>query len=313
LAFVRIKSNHRKYLDKLDDQNQNQCDAGLNLKPCLRKKKNKTKSKWPRRRCRPSKLKGAKQEIMKTTFIKTAFVSAGLIAFGANAAKADVIADWTFETSQPGVVTLPASPGAGVAFTSFSPESGSGTATALHAGAATYSSPAGNGSSHSFSSTLWAVGDYWEFDVSTINQTGIQISFDQASSNFGPGTFGLFYSVNGGSYTQIGNNYTVKANASPNPTWTPSTYYNIYTFTPDLSSLGTALENATTLALRLVDEGTVSANGSTVTTAGTDRVDNFTVTAVPEPVNVALGVFGGMMGLVALARSKPVKRLCGKI
>jgi hypothetical protein len=32
------------------------------------------------------------------------------------------------------------------------------------------------------------------------------------------------------------------------------------------------------------------------------------ITAVPEPVNVALGVFGGVTGLIALARAKPVKR-----
>jgi hypothetical protein len=33
------------------------------------------------------------------------------------------------------------------------------------------------------------------------------------------------------------------------------------------------------------------------------------ITAVPEPVNVALGFFGGVVGLIMLARSQPVKRL----
>jgi hypothetical protein len=36
------------------------------------------------------------------------------------------------------------------------------------------------------------------------------------------------------------------------------------------------------------------------------------VTPVPEPVNVALGIFAGIMGLVILARSQPVKRLLAK-
>lgn len=36
------------------------------------------------------------------------------------------------------------------------------------------------------------------------------------------------------------------------------------------------------------------------------------VSPVPEPVNVALGFFGGLMGLVVLSRSQPVKRLLGK-
>ena len=246
--------------------------------------------------------KGAKHKIMKTTFIKTAFVSASLIASGASAIKADVIADWTFETS------VPATAGP------FSPEQGSGSASGSHAGAAVYSSPSGNGSSHSFSSTLWAIGDYYQFQVSTLGYTGVSIQWDQTSSGTGPGTFGLFYSVNGGSYAQIGANYTVLVNGAPNTPWSLANgYQSLYTFTPDLSSLGTALENATTVAFRLIDENTTSANNGTVGTGGTDRVDNFTVTAVPEPVNLALGVFGGVMGLVALVRSKPLKRLCGKI
>ncbi len=52
-----------------------------------------------------------------------------------------------------------------------------------------------------------------------------------------------------------------------------------------------------------------------VTGGGTSTLNSWSlnITAVPEPVNVALRVFGGVMGLVALARSKPVQRLCGKI
>src|SRR5438552_17437540 len=69
-----------------------------------------------------------------------------------------VIADWTFESSLPA-----GSPGAGVWITNISAEIGSGTASGWHAGASTYTSPAGNGSAHSFSSSLWAVGDLYQF------------------------------------------------------------------------------------------------------------------------------------------------------
>jgi hypothetical protein len=207
-------------------------------------------------------------------------------------ATADTLATWSFETSAPAA----AGP--------YSPEIGSGSASGSHASTATYSTPAGNGSSHSFSANTWAVGDYWEFDVSTLNYTAIQISFDQTSSNTGPGTYGLFYSVNGGAYTQIGANYTVLANASPNPTWNATTSSSVFTFTPDLSSTGTALNNDTTVSFRLYDQSTVSANGGTVAGTGTDRVDNFVVfaTPVPEPATMTLAAVGGIACLVAFRR-----------
>jgi hypothetical protein len=36
------------------------------------------------------------------------------------------------------------------------------------------------------------------------------------------------------------------------------------------------------------------------------------ITAVSEPVNVALGIFGGALGLVVLTRSRPVRRRLGE-
>jgi hypothetical protein len=246
---------------------------------------------------------------MKKTVVLSLCSFATLLAV--QTINAQTIADWTFETSQPGVVTLPAAPGAGVAFTSFSPEVGSGTATALHAGAATYSSPAGNGSAHSFSANTWATGDYSQFSVSTLNLQNINLSFDQTSSSTGPATFGLFYSVNGGSYTQVGvtqvggnnvtypGNYTVILNAAPNPTWNGTTGTNLYTFTSDLSSI-LAVNNDASVSFRLVDE---AATGST---AGTDRVDNFIVNGspVPEPATLTLAVLGGVACLVAFRRRR---------
>ena len=212
------------------------------------------------------------------------------------------LADWTFETSQPGTVTLPASPGANTAFTPFSPEIGAGTATALHAGASTYSSPAGNGSAHSFSSTLWAVGDYYLFEVNTLGDFNVGLFFDQTSSGTGPGVYTLQYSLNSGAtWTPIMNNYTVLANAAPNTPWNGTTYNPAYTFSPAL--LG-AVDNQASVWFELIDTSTTSANGGTVGTGGTDRVDNFDVYVVPEPTSLSLLGGFGLLAWTLIRRRK---------
>ncbi|MEA3186589.1 MAG: fibronectin-binding autotransporter adhesin, partial [Chthoniobacter sp.] len=191
------------------------------------------------------------------------------------AAAADVIADWTFETSAP----TTAGP--------FAPEVAltSGSASGSHAGAAVYSSPVGNGSQHSFSSTLWAVGDYWQFALSTVGYRELTLSFDQLSSNSGPGQFQFSYSSDGSSFTNIGSPYTVSPNASPTG-WSQTTAITATTYTFDLRSFS-ALNNGNTF-FRLTDTSTTSASGGTVATGGTDRVDNFIVSGISLP---AAGTF----------------------
>src|SRR3954453_15706128 len=87
------------------------------------------------------------------------------IAFSAQAQTTNTL--WTFETSAP----VTAGP--------VSPEIGTGSGIGFHAGAVTYSSPAGNGSAKSYSANTWAVGDYWQFQVSTVGFSNIGISYDQ--------------------------------------------------------------------------------------------------------------------------------------
>src|SRR5277367_2253104 len=118
----------------------------------------------------------------KNCALNTAVMAAVLASLsgggGVSAVRADTLADWTFETS------LPTTAGP------FTPESGlnmgTSQATGSHAGAATYSSPSGNGSTRSFSSTTWAVGDYYQFTTSTVGYSAVQFQFDQTSSNTGP-------------------------------------------------------------------------------------------------------------------------------
>lgn len=191
--------------------------------------------------------------------------------------QAQTIAQWTFETS------VPATAGP------FAPEVGSGSASGSHAGAAVYSSPSGNGSTHSFSANTWAVGDFYLFEVNTLGFNNVGLSFDQASSNTGPRDYSLDYSLNSGLTWTTVTAYSVLANAAPNTTWTPGTYVPAYTFSPALPG---AVDNQASVWFRLIDIDTTSANGGTVGTGGTDRVDNFTV-AVPEPTSLSLlGGFG---------------------
>jgi hypothetical protein len=50
-------------------------------------------------------------------------------------------------------------------------------------------------------------------------------------------------------------------------------------------------------------------SGGSVSTLNSFSLD---LTAVPEPVSVALGIFGGTLWLVVLTRSRPVRRRLGE-
>jgi hypothetical protein len=228
----------------------------------------------------------------KTMKLKSLSLVLALPVVLATSLFAQPLATWTFESSVP----VTAGP--------FSPEIGGGSALGFHAGSTVYSSPAGNGSTHSFSSTVWAIGDYYQFQVNTLGYQDITVSYDQTSSGTGPGRFNFSYSTDGVNFTVFAPSYTVQSNAAPNPTWNASTSSSLYTFNWDLSAIDT-IENSSTVYFRLVDASVTSAGGGTVATTGTDRVDNFTVnaSAIPEPQSFALLTAGGMM-LLRLVRPR---------
>jgi hypothetical protein len=204
-----------------------------------------------------------------------AILLASPLAFG------DTIAKWTFETSLPA-----GTPGTATWFTNIVAEQPTGTAGGLHAGAATYSSTAGNGSSHSFSANTWAVGDFAQFVVSTRGFQNVTVSFDQISSATGPGVCALQYSTDGVTFTQFGSTYIV-SNA---PAWSAGSYNAFYSHSYDLSSVS-ALNNAATVFFRIVCAVNLSSSAATntpqgtttISSTGTDRIDNFLVSASTIP------------------------------
>lgn len=212
--------------------------------------------------------------------------------FAASSANAATVAKWTFES-------LPTTVTAGP----YSADIGSGSALGVHAGSATvYSSPAGNGSSKSFSSNTWAVNDYYQFSVSTTGYDTISLSWDQTGSNTGPKNFSLAYSTNGTSFTNFAN-YSVI-----NGSWSAGAAVNTTSFSQNLSAV-TALNNQANVYFRLVDNSTTAINGTTVASGGTGRVDNFTVSgvavtvSVPEADTYAMMLAGlGLMGFMVRRR-----------
>jgi hypothetical protein len=222
--------------------------------------------------------------------LATSVIALGLMS---GAAHATFVAQWTFETS------LPATAGP------FTAEVGTGSASGFHAGASTYSSPAGNGSAHSFSSNTWSVGDYYQFSTSTLGYSGISLSWDQTGSNTGPANFKLAYSTNGTSFTDF-LNYSVI-----NSAWSSGTAVATTSFSSNLATV-TPLNNQSAVYFRLIDTSTTAINGATVAPAGTGRVDNFTVNGtgtavVPVPPSAGLLAAGlGMLGFIARRRAASV-------
>lgn len=199
-------------------------------------------------------------------------------------ANADILANWTYESS------IPTTAGP------FAAEAGINAATSQSLGGTggTYSNPVGNGTVESFSSNGWDVGDYFQFSTSTLGYNNITIQFDQVSSGTGPRDFNLQYSVNGTDFFNI-QSYSVLANAAPNNFWSSGTYFPEHTY----SGIGpAALDNQATVWFRMTNSTTVSANGATVAAAGTSRFDSVIIngTVVPAPASVALLGLAGLVG-----------------
>jgi len=224
-------------------------------------------------------------------------VAAGVVAAVASSASAALIVGWTMPTAFPtgtgnvptGTVYLPPGPnGAGVA------DQGITAGTQLrsvHAlAAATYTSPAGNGSQYAFSSNNWTPGDFYEATFSTTGFTDINLSWDQARNLVGPAAFRLLVSTNGGASFVDLMSYTVLVSGSAGPsTWIPNTYNPIYTRTVSVTD-EVDLTDHVIFRFQNFEPLASLASGST-------HIDNIVVTGVPTPGAVAvLGLAGLAVG-----------------
>lgn len=223
-------------------------------------------------------------------------VVATLVAAAISAsASADLVVGWTMPTAFPsgtgnvptGTSYLPPGPnGAGVA------DQGANIAgsqlISVHAlAAATYTSPAGNGSQHSFSSNNWSIGDYYQISFSAEGFTGLNLSWDQARSSTGPAAFKVMMSVNGGAFTELLTYSVLQSGGGGSPgTWSSTTYNPIYTNT--ISSLA-GTDGAASVVIRF--ESTVAGAAS-----GSNRIDNILVngSVIPSPGAAALVALAGV-------------------
>jgi hypothetical protein len=210
-----------------------------------------------------------------------AIVAASTIAASASSA---LVAGWTITTAFPtGTGNVPTGNTYSVGVADQGAQTAGSSLSSFHAlAAATYTSPAGNGSQFSFSSNNWSIGDYYEARVSTLGfNDPISVSWDQARSSTGPAAFELVFSIDGGANWTFVSNYTVLQSGGGGApgTWSSTTYNALYTNSMTL----TGAENVAELIVRF--RSTVAAASS-----GSSRIDNVSIYsgAIPAPGAIAL-------------------------
>lgn len=240
----------------------------------------------------------------RTTLKKYVFVlgsAAAMVARGA----ADTVGLFTFESYATSAST------AGVMTSgNLTADSGSGTAFGVHTGTSSYTFPSGNGSARAFSSTNFAVGDYFQFQIDATGYTNLAVSFDMAKSTTGAPTFNLQYSTDGTNFVTLttfnvftsgttGTTTAVGGTTSGTVSFVTGSSNSAFNVSANLSTV-TGLNNA-------VDYFRIAA-ASTGASTGTDRVDNFLLTgtaaAVPEPSTLALFSAAGVGAALAARRRK---------
>jgi hypothetical protein len=221
------------------------------------------------------------------------------------------IAKWTFESSGLGSTTPNFLPGANTVTTNFYAEQGTQAGIAVitgkHLGSATYTSPAGNGSTKSLSANTWtnSQGDYWQIAVNTTSFTNINLTFDAVGSATGPKDFKVMYSTDGVNFTQF-STYAVLSS----PSWSAATPAVGETYTFDFSPI-TSLANSSTVFLRLVVNSTNNIGGGSgggVAQGGASRIDNVVVAGtlsgppqiIAQPAN-STNYFGDSANITVVA------------
>jgi hypothetical protein len=235
-------------------------------------------------------LSGNYPEVMKRILL---LLAASLAS--ASLCPAATVAAWSFESPNvPPTVT-------GTTLNGLLPDVGSGTASGVHANAATtFTSGVGNGSASSLRADQWAAGDYWQFHVSTVGFAHIHLGFDMITSPGSSATnFTLAYSLDGTSFSTYNSNVAIRFG-----TWNASSPNPLCNLSFDLTSR-TALDGAPEVYFRLTD------NLREVRPTGTVSLDNvlITATAVPEPsARTLVGGAGALLWLMRRATGRNAPR-----
>ena len=218
-------------------------------------------------------------------------LTAGAIAVAlVSSADGAMIAGWSITTAFPtGAGNVPTGNTYSVGAADQGDQTAGSSLSSYHTlAAATYTSPAGNGSQYAFSSNNWSIGDYYEARVSTSNYSNISVSWDQARSSTGPASFELIFSVDGGtSWTTVAAYTVLQSGGGGAPgTWTSTTYNALYSSSQALAGAGDA-------SLLIVRFRSTVAGAST----GSNRIDNVVISGdvVPAPGAVALLAVAGLV------------------
>jgi MYXO-CTERM domain-containing protein len=232
-----------------------------------------------------------------TVLTKLSLVAVVAATAVATSASAALVAGWTITTAFPtGTGNVPTGMTYSVGAANDGLQTAGSQLRSVHAlAAATYTSPAGNGSQYSFSSNNWSTGDFYEARLSTLGYSDISISWDQTRSSTGPATFELVMSTDGGTnFTTLLASYTVlQSGGGGSPaTWNTTTYNPIYS----LNQAAAAADNQADVIFRFRSLVTAASSGS-------NRIDNVMIYSGPIPAPGAIALLG-VAGLAGLRRRR---------
>jgi len=225
------------------------------------------------------------QRIRRASFAAAA--SLGL----AGVSEGVVLSGWTFETNTPADSFNSSSGPVVVAETGYFTTGY--TLAGFHTSASSdWTTPSGNGSANSYSSNGWSFpGSYIEFTTSTLNCSGISLTFDLISSGNGPRDFRL-------NYGQTPDPFFGPMSVTPvtSQTWDTVTGLTTtsYLFEFFVESASIRVAGRPIVYFRLSQNSNISVDGGTVEAAGTSSIDNVMVHAavIPEPSAFLLGCIG---------------------
>lgn len=196
----------------------------------------------------------------------------------APAASGAIVANWTFETSQPasaGPHNAEAGVAAGAASQALRTVDSGGTPN-------TSGGMPGNGSAWSFNSRPWRTDDTLRFRTDTTGYTAITFQWCWARSDAdAPGQFALEWSTNGSSWSFLNNQNVGIA------TWSAATPNANSCVGPIAMPAG--LDNQANAFIRLRSLSDATNGFSTI------RFDDVVVSGVPEPASLGLLAVGGLM------------------